>query len=172
MEQLNFHNKKNNILNFPLIVIGEELRTPQNVGMGIRISEAFGVKKFYLNNNSPNTENRIVKRTARNTNKNINIAYYDDILSLISILKKEGYSILSLEITNRSKNIQDYNFTKHQKIALLIGSERFGIDPKALDCCEQSIHIPMFGKNASMNVINSLSVGLYEITKQITKQSH
>lgn len=172
MEQLNHNKTVNNHIDFPLIVIGEELRTPQNVGMGLRVSEAFGVKKFYLNNNSPNTENRLVQRTARNTDKNIDIISYDDIILLISTLKKEGYTLIALEITDKSKNIQQYNFTNHQKIALLIGSERFGINQQALNLCDESIHIPMYGKNSSMNVINSLSVSLYEITKQLTNKSN
>lgn len=172
MEQLDHKKTVNNNFDFPLIVIGEELRTPQNVGMGLRISEAFGVKTFYLNNNSPNTDNRLVQRTARNTDKNIDIISYDDIILLISTLKKEGYTIIALEITDKSKNIHQYNFTEHQKIALLIGSERFGINPEALRLCNESIHIPMYGKNSSMNVINSLSVSLYEITKQLTTNNH
>ncbi|ANW96205.1 rRNA methyltransferase [Wenyingzhuangia fucanilytica] len=167
MEQLDHSKTVNNFIDFPLIVIGEELRTPQNVGMGLRVSEAFGVKTFYLNDNSPNTDNRLVQRTARNTEKNIEIISYHDIISLITSLKKEGYTIIALEITDKSKNIHQYNFSTHQKIALLIGSERFGINQEALNLCEESIHIPMYGKNSSMNVINSLSVSLYEITKQL-----
>ena len=168
MEQLDHVKTVNNHIDFPLIVIGEELRTPQNVGMGLRVSEAYGVKTFYLNVNSPNTDNRLVQRTARNTDKNIDIISYEDIMILLSNLKNDGYTIIALEITDQSKNIHQYNFTIHQKIALLIGSERFGINPEALDNCDESIHIPMYGKNSSMNVINSLSVSLYEITKQLT----
>lgn len=168
MEQLNHYKTQNHQADFPLVVIGEELRTPQNVGMGLRVSEAFGVKTFYLNNNSPNTENRLVQRTARNTEKNIDIVNYEDSLTLLSDLKKEGYTVIALEITNKSKNIHQYNFSSHNKIALLIGSERFGINQETLNGCDESIYIPMYGKNSSMNVINSLSVSLYEITKQIT----
>lgn len=172
MEQLDHNKTVNHQVDFPLIVIGEELRTPQNVGMGLRVSEAFGVQTFYLNNNSPNTDNKLVQRTARNTDKNIDIISYDDIIGLISKLKKDEYTIIALEITDQSKNIHQYNFTTHQKIALLIGSERFGINQEALNLCDESIHISMYGKNSSMNVINSLSVSLYEITKQLTLKSN
>ncbi|NJB81702.1 TrmH family RNA methyltransferase [Wenyingzhuangia aestuarii] len=170
MEQLSHTKVLNTKQTFPIVVIGEELRTPQNVGMSMRTSEAFGIDAFYLNSNSPDTSNRLVQRTARNTDKTLTIISYDNILTLITKLKQEGYTIIALEITDHSKNIQDYNFTTHAKIALLIGSERFGIQEEALKMCDDSIHIPMFGLNSSMNVVNSLSVSLYEITKQLNNQ--
>ncbi len=167
MEQLEHISTTNKRQLFPITVIGEELRTPQNVGMSFRVSEAFGVESFYLNSNSPGTENRLVQRTARNTDKTLNIISYNNITTLLKTLKENGYIILALEITNKSKNIQEYNFLQYSKIALLIGSERFGIQKKALEMCTESIHIPMFGSNSSMNVVNSLSISLYEITKQL-----
>lgn len=167
MEQLNHISVQNKTQTFPLIVIGEELRTPQNVGMSMRTSEAFGVETFYLNTNSPDTTNRLVQRTARNTDKTLPIVRYSDILLLLTKLKEENYYIIALEITDNSKNIETYDFTEHQKIALLIGSERYGIDQEALNMCDESIYIPMNGLNSSMNVVNSLSVSLYEITKQL-----
>lgn len=166
MEQLAHNQVTNNKQKFPLVVIGEELRTPQNVGMSIRVSEAFGVKTFYLNNNSPDLNNRLVQRTARNTEKALDVISYDNIINLLENLKKENYTLIALEITDNSKDIETYNFNKHEKIALLIGSERFGIQEEALAMCNESIHISMHGLNSSMNVVNSLSVSLYEITKQ------
>ena len=167
MEQLCHTNIHNVACTFPLVVIGENLRTPQNVGMSIRISEAFGVETFYLNANSPDLSNKLVQRTARNTEKNLNILKYDKITSLLTRLKAENYYIIALEVTQNSENIQTYNFRTHDKMALLIGSERFGIPEEALAICHKSIHIPMHGLNSSMNVVNSLGIGLYELTKQL-----
>lgn len=169
MEQLQHKDILNSQKKFPLIVVGDELRTPQNIGMCIRTCEAFGVEKFYQSTNSPNINNRVVQRTARNTDKLLSIFSYDDIVQQIIELKKEGYTLIALEITNASKSLHQYDFTQHHKIALIIGSERFGITHQALMLADASIHIPMFGNNSSMNVVNSLSVSLYEITKQLNK---
>ncbi|MDO6803829.1 TrmH family RNA methyltransferase [Wenyingzhuangia sp. 1_MG-2023] len=167
MEQLAHESIKKRPQTFPIVVIADELRTPQNVGMCLRVCEAFGVSKFYRNYQSPDLDNRMVQRTARNTDKYLEVQAYENTANTIVKLKTEGYTVLALEITNSSKNIHQYNFTKHSKIALLIGSERFGIDPDALLQCDGSIDIAMFGLNSSMNVVNSLSVCLYEITKQL-----
>lgn len=169
MEQLIHTAVDNTKKTFPIVVVGDEIRTPQNIGMCIRVCEAFGIGHFYQNENSPTVENRIVQRTARNTEKQLSVAAYKNIIEQLHELKKDGYTLIALEITDASKDIHEYNFTQHDKIALLIGSERFGIVPEALALCDVSIHIPMFGHNSSMNVVNSLSVSLYEITKQLNK---
>lgn len=167
MEQLTHQHIQNSQKKFPIVVIGDEIRTPQNIGMCIRVCEAFGVESFFQNDQSPSLDNKIVHRTARNTEKQIPVVVYVDIIKTIQLLKNDGFTIIALEITDASKNIHNYNFTNHHKIALLIGSERFGITPEALALCDESIHIPMFGNNSSMNVVNSLSVSLYEMTKQL-----
>ncbi|MGY5353222.1 TrmH family RNA methyltransferase [Wenyingzhuangia sp. IMCC45533] len=171
MEQLRHDDVTNNTQKFPLVVVGEELRTPQNVGMSLRVSEAFGVHSFYLNSNSPDLNNRLVQRTARNTEKNIQTIFYDDIITTLDKLKQENYTLIALEITDHSKNVETYHFNQHHKIALVVGSERFGIQKEVLNKCDLSIHIPMYGLNSSMNVVNSLSVSLYEITKQLKQNN-
>lgn len=167
MEQLTHTEVSNPQKTFPIAVIADELRTPQNVGMCLRVCEAFGIDTFYQNEQSPNIDNRLVQRTARNAEKRVAIKTYKNLLHQLQRLKEEGYLLLALEITDKSKDLSRFVFSNDTKIALVIGSERFGITPEALDICKESVHIQMFGQNSSMNVVNSLSVCLYEITKQL-----
>ena len=70
-----------------------------------------------------------------------------------------------IEITDKSIDIQNFNFKNHKKIVLLLGSERNGIEN--IDQIDYSISIPMYGRNSSMNVIHSLGIALYEVTNQL-----
>ena len=167
MEQLTHYDIENEQKQFPITIVCDAIRTPENIGMCFRISESFGVEKIYFHENSPTTENRIVKKTARNTVNQIKHETYSNFESLINQLKTEGNSIIGIEITDKSINIQDFNFKNHQKIVLLLGSERNGIENiKLLD---NTVAIPMYGRNSSMNVIHSLAITLYEVTNQIRK---
>ncbi|MCL7752965.1 TrmH family RNA methyltransferase [Polaribacter sp. Z022] len=167
MEQLTHYDIENEQKQFPITIVCDAIRTPENIGMCFRISESFGVEKIYFHENSPTTENRIVKKTARNTVNQIKHETYSNFESLINQLKTEGNSIIGIEITDKSINIQDFNFKNHQKIVLLLGSERNGIENiKLLD---NTVAIPMYGRNSSMNVIHSLAITLYEVTNQIKK---
>ena len=165
MKQLQHEEIKNTQKQFPITIVCDAIRTPENIGMCFRIAESFGVQKIYLHQNSPLLENRIVKKTARNTINQIANERYEDFSKLISTLKKEGNTIIGIEITDKSINIQDFEFKNHEKLVLLLGSERRGIEDVSL--LDATVSIPMYGRNSSMNVIHSLAISLYEVTNQI-----
>ena len=167
MEQLTHYDIENDQKQFPVTIVCDAIRTPENIGMCFRISESFGVQKIFFHENSPSTENRIVKKTARNTVNQIKHEVYTDFNETINQLKAEGNTIIGIEITDKSINIQDFNFQNHEKIVLLLGSERNGIEN--VDLLDHTIAIPMFGRNSSMNVIHSLAITLYEVTNQLKK---
>ena len=165
MKQLTHYDIQNQQQKFPITIVCDAIRTPENIGMCFRIAESFGVSKIYLHENSPSTENRIVKKTARNTLNQIEHDRYNDFVTLIQHLKSEGNTIVGIEITDESIQIQDFNFSNHQKIVLLLGSERGGIEN--INVLDATVAIPMYGRNSSMNVIHSLSIALYEATNQL-----
>ena len=54
-----------------------------------------------------------------------------------------------------------------QKIALVIGNEQLGISAEVLELVQQTIHIEMFGKNSSMNVVQAAGIGLYSLINKL-----
>ena len=165
MEQLAHNDIKNDQKQFPITIVCDAIRTPENIGMCFRISESFGVSKVYFHENSPTTENRIVKKTARNTVDQVEHATYPNFKELIKQLRAEKNKIIGIEITDKSIALQDFYIEKNQKIVLLLGSERNGIEN--INSADETIAIPMFGKNSSMNVIHSLAITLYALTNQL-----
>jgi 23S rRNA (guanosine2251-2'-O)-methyltransferase len=168
LKQLTHSDIENKQQQYPITIVCDAIRTPENIGMCFRISESFGVRKIYFHENSPTIENRIVQKTARNTLNQIKHASYDNFETLIKQLKEEGNTIIGIEITDKSINIQDFDFKNHEKIVLLLGSERNGI--RNINLVDETIAIPMYGRNSSMNVIHSLAITLYEVTNQLVKK--
>ncbi|KOY53071.1 TrmH family RNA methyltransferase [Polaribacter dokdonensis] len=165
MKQLTHNDVENKQQKFPITIVCDAIRTPENIGMCFRISESFGVEKIYFHENSPSIENRKVINTARNTINQIDYESYRKFDELIHQLKLEGNTIIGIEITDKSIDIQDFDFKNSEKIVLLLGSERNGIEN--INLVDETIAIPMYGRNSSMNVIHSLAITLYEITNQI-----
>ena len=166
MKQLTHNETINNQQKFPITIVCDAIRTPENIGMCFRIAESFGIEKIYLHENSAHLQNRKIQKTSRNTIDQIEHARYSDFNDLILNLKNDGLLVVGLEITDNSTKIQDFDFKAYPKIALVVGSERNGITN--IDLLDKSIAIPMFGKNSSMNVIHSLAIALYEITNQLS----
>ena len=166
MKQLTHYDIENTQQKFPITIVCDAIRTPENIGMCFRIAESFGVRKIYFHESSPSLENRKVIKTARNTIPQIHHEMYSDFNDVVKNLKEEGNTIIGIEITDKSINIQDFDFKNHEKIVLLLCSERNGIANISL--VDETIAIPMYGRNSSMNVIHSLAITLYEVTNQLT----
>ncbi|WP_405378957.1 TrmH family RNA methyltransferase [Nonlabens sp. Asnod3-A02] len=166
MKQLTHYDIENQQKQFPITIVCDAIRTPENIGMCFRISESFGVEKIYFHEDSPTIANRVVKKTARNTAGQIDHDTYKDFTTVVNRLKQEGNAIIGIEITDKSVAIQKFDFKQHDKIVLLLGSERHGIEN--VDLLDYTVSIPMFGRNSSMNVIHSLAISLYEVTNQLS----
>ncbi|MCD8422429.1 TrmH family RNA methyltransferase [Tenacibaculum finnmarkense] len=167
MKQLTHYDIENKQQTFPITIVCDAIRTPENIGMCFRIAESFGVQKIFLHQSSPSIQNRNVKRTARNTIAQIEHEIYDDFNQVIKQLKAEGNTIIGIEVADKSVALQNFDFSSEEKIVLLLGSERNGIEN--INNVDATVAIPMFGRNSSMNVIHSLSIALYETTNQLNK---
>ena len=163
--QLTHTEVTNTKTNKELIVVAEEIRSPDNVGMILRVSEAFGCKKVIFLGDTANLENRRVKRTARSADKELEVIFNQDSNQVISHLKEENFKLIGLEITDDSQPLKGFDFSITNKIAIFIGNERNGIDFPILKEMDSILHFDLFGKNSSINVVNALSVALYEITR-------
>jgi tRNA G18 (ribose-2'-O)-methylase SpoU len=153
---------------FPIVLVCDKIRTPENIGMILRVAESFGVEKILFDKESPSPRSRSVKRISRDTNKLVSFEIIDDPQGELQKLQREKYKVIALEITSDSKPIHEIKLKK-QKIVLVLGAERNGISKELLDLCDEKCHIEMFGTNSSMNVANALSIALYEITNKIRK---
>lgn len=152
---------------FPLVIICEDFQSPENIGMTFRIADAMGVAHLYLAGNSPTLPHRKITKTARSADKRVPYSHHLDTSDLLQQLKQEGYQLIGLEITNQSKDIRSFNFANFDKIAFIAGAERYGISEATLTTLDATVYIPMYGVGTSMNVVTALSIGLYEITKQL-----
>lgn len=164
MYQLSHASTKNNVHQFSITLVCDQIRTPENIGMIFRIAESFGVPKIYLHSRSPSIDNKKVKRISRNTFRALDVEVYDDFTHLITDLKKENH-IIGIELTDESTPLPLFNFKNYQNIVLVLGAERNGI--KFLETLDNCVQIEMYGSNSSMNVVNSLAIVLYEVTNQL-----
>ncbi len=164
--QLNFYNTNFKQKTFPIILVCENVTNAPNIGSLFRIADAFGIKKIIFCGETIPFGRKMTK-TSRATEKVVTFEAYESVSEVVSALKKQEYTIISLEITNNSLPIHTFQFSKEKPIALIVGDENFGISEEVLKLSDTVIHINMFGKNSSMNVAQASNIALYEITKQL-----
>ncbi|MGB1308029.1 MAG: TrmH family RNA methyltransferase [Oceanihabitans sp.] len=152
--------------NFPITIICENVTNAPNIGSIFRTADAFGVEKIvFCGEHIP--LGRKMTKTSRATEKVVPFEVNENASEIVLQLKNKGYQVIALEITNKSKAMHTYTFSKEKPIAIVIGDENFGVSQGILKICNAVIHIEMFGQNSSMNVVQATTIALYEITKQL-----
>jgi tRNA G18 (ribose-2'-O)-methylase SpoU len=157
-----FSEKKHSIT-----LICDNVTSPANIGSLFRICDAFGVEELIFCGSKIDLNSNRLKRTARSTIENTPYRCIENSSQLISNLKRNGYHICALEITSNSRPLKDLEIIKPEKVALIIGNERHGISKSLLNTSDYNLHIPMYGKNSSMNVCVASAIALNTITTYI-----
>lgn len=91
------------------------------------------------------------------------IARVNNINETINTLKKEGIWICGTDINT---NKYYYNQDLTGPLAIVIGSEGYGMSNLVKKNCDFLIKIPMKGKIASLNASVSTGIVVYEAVKQ------
>jgi tRNA G18 (ribose-2'-O)-methylase SpoU len=152
----------NSGIKYPIVFALDQVSDALNVGSVFRLADAFGIERIYLIGKTPHPPDRIITKTARNTEKNVLWEYYDDTTEALRIIREKGYKIISAELTDNSTALSQYHFKTDQKICLVAGSEKNGVSQDILDNSDDVIHIPMLGINSSMNLVTALAVITYQ----------
>ncbi|GAA4885408.1 RNA methyltransferase [Flaviramulus aquimarinus] len=151
---------------FPITLVCDNVTNAPNIGSLFRIADTFGIEKLILCGENIQLGRKITK-TSRATEKTVNFEIHNSASGVVENLILKGYKIISLEITDSSKPLHNFNFSKEKPIALIIGDENFGVSEGILNQSNTVIHIDMFGQNSSMNVVQATNIALYEMTRQL-----
>ncbi|MFD1061681.1 TrmH family RNA methyltransferase [Winogradskyella litorisediminis] len=165
--QLNHYNSNFQKKTFPITIVCDNVNNAPNIGSLFRIADAFGVEELIFCGKDIPLGKRM-KRTSRSTEKYVKYHLEENTTKTINDLKSNGYKIIALEITENSTALSKLKIENSSPIALLIGHENFGISQEVLSLCDETIHINMYGENSSMNVVQAISIALYEVTNQLS----
>ncbi|MEO6800898.1 MAG: TrmH family RNA methyltransferase [Rhodanobacter sp.] len=152
---------------FPLCYLAHDIDAPMNVGSLFRIADALGVEMIYLTGRSAIPPNSKLRRTSRAAEKYVRFSHATDPIPVLRELKASGYRIISLELTSASIDIRQFEVQASDRICLVLGSENAGVSQALLDASEQTVHIPMLGRNSSMNVATACAIATFEISRAL-----
>ncbi|MGM0634876.1 MAG: TrmH family RNA methyltransferase [Bacteroidota bacterium] len=167
-QQLHHDETQNSSSKVEIVLCCTEISSPANLGSIFRLADAFGVKSILLNEqNTELLQSNRFKRTARSTDKTLIVETTTSVFNSLNDFKKNDYQILALELTTTSQALK--NIKPDKKIVLLLGNENTGIPAEYLKIAVASFHIPMYGKNSSINVAQATGIALYEIQQKVEK---
>jgi tRNA G18 (ribose-2'-O)-methylase SpoU len=145
----------------PLVLVLDNVLDTYNIGTFFRLADALALKKIYLCGQVVTPPNIKIHRSSVGTWKWIPWEHCPSTVNCLKKLKKDGYQIVAIEQTNNSKSYLESNYKF--PVALVLGSESQGISSEVLKLAHQTVELPMFGINKSLNVLVAASVISYHI---------
>ncbi|MEI8229514.1 MAG: RNA methyltransferase [Candidatus Peregrinibacteria bacterium] len=141
-----------------IVLLAHNIRSLWNIGSFFRTADAFGVEKIFLTGYTATPPRREISKTALGAEEWIAWEQQDDPVKVIRKLRKEGYSIVALELTKGAIDIT--KFASPEKVCLILGQEVLGVPEELLKLCDSVVFIPMHGKKESLNVSVAAGVAL------------
>ncbi|GAB4532643.1 MAG: hypothetical protein Fur0018_21400 [Anaerolineales bacterium] len=142
----------------------DNLRSAWNVGSIFRIADGAGVKRLHLCGTTPPGDHPRIPKTALGAEHTIGWRYHLNGLYAARALLEEGYRLWALETTVGAESLFDLlPVNTPERLALVLGNERTGIDPDILALCDRHLYLPMLGIKESLNVAVAFGIAAYAL---------
>ena len=143
-------------------VIAESIERPGNLGAIMRSADAAGVDGMIVCEAHTDIYNPEVVRASVGTIFTVPIleAATDEA---ISWCRENGIGILA---TSPQAKILYTDVNMQNPLAMVVGTEKYGLSKIWLDHADLQVQIPMFGQADSLNVATATTLLLYEVVRQ------
>ena len=147
----------------PFIVILDGIEDPHNLGSIIRTAETAGCHGVIIPKRRAASVNSTVNKTSAGAVEHMKIARVNNLNETINYLKENGVWVYGTDMDTKTFY---YDQDLKGSLAIVIGSEGFGMSRLVKENCDFLVKIPMKGKITSLNASVSAGIVIYEAVKQ------
>lgn len=148
-----------------VVLVLDNIRSAHNVGSAFRTSDAFKVDKLFLCGICAVPPSAEIHKSALGAENTVPWERCDDTVKLVESLKDQGYTVISVEQTEKAVQLQEFNPQPDSRYALVFGNEVNGVSQEVVDASDLCLEIPQFGTKHSLNVSVSVGVVLWQFQK-------
>lgn len=145
-----------------LVLVVEAIEKPGNLGTMLRTADAAGVSSVIVCDPTTDPFNPNVVRASLGTlfTVPLAIASTDDAISALA-----GAGVTTVATTPDTKR-QLWDVRLQRPLALVVGSEQYGLSQRWLEAADHLASIPMAGSADSLNAAMAAGVALFEAVRQ------
>jgi tRNA G18 (ribose-2'-O)-methylase SpoU len=145
------------------VVVLEDVAEHTNVGAIFRSAAGLGIDAVLLSPRSADPLYRRAIRVSMGTVFSQPWARLDAWPDGIAALKRHGFEVHALELTDDAIGIDELAERNPQRLALVLGTEGAGIRPETLGAVDGAVLIPMREGVSSLNVGAAAAIALWEL---------
>ena len=142
------------------VLILDGIQDPHNLGAILRSVDAFGFDLVILPKNRSAAITEVVAHVSTGAIEYTPIVYVNSLLTAINKLKENGFWICG---TDASGTVKSYEIDPKLPLAVIIGSEGFGMSKTLVKASDYLITIPMVGHVNSLNASVSAGIVLHDL---------
>lgn len=142
------------------LVILDGIQDPHNFGAILRSCDAFGIDGVILPKNRSVAITEVVAHVSTGAIEFVPICYVNSLTNTIRLLKENNFWIVG---TDASGDASFADIDKKLNLAIIIGSEGFGMSKSILKDVDYLLSIPMIGHVNSLNASVSAGIVLHNL---------
>ena len=145
------------------ILLLDGIMDPHNLGAILRTVDAFGIDLVVLPKNRSVSVTEVAAHVSTGAIEHTNIMYVNSLLTVCNKLKDFGFWICG---TDAKGTVLATDIDKELKLAVIIGSEGFGMSKTLVNASDYLITIPMVGHVNSLNASVSAAIIMHDLMKK------
>ena len=148
-----------------VVVILDQVTDPHNVGAVLRSAAAFDADAVIVTQrNAPEATGALAK-SASGTLELIPLIYVSNLARTMDTLKEKGYWCVGMD-GSAKETLREAKLAK--KIALVMGSEGYGLRRLTAQNCDFMVKLPISKNVESLNVSNAAAIALYDLKYKLS----
>ncbi|MFA6794239.1 MAG: RNA methyltransferase [Proteiniphilum sp.] len=151
----------------PLVVVLDNVRSQHNIGSVFRTSDAFRVTEILLCGITATPPNVEIHKTALGAEDTVCWRYFEETQEALQTLKKDGYTVFSIEQAENSISLETITLEKEKKYAVIFGHEVHGVQQAIVDAADGCIEIPQYGTKHSLNVSVTAGIVIWDFFRKL-----
>ena len=151
----------------PLVVVLDNVRSLHNIGSVFRTSDAFRVERIYLCGITATPPHPEMHKTALGAEFTVDWTYVNNAVEAVENLRREGYTVYSVEQAEGSIMLEDLTLDPSGKYAVVMGNEVKGVQQEVINASDGCIEIPQYGTKHSLNVSVTAGIVIWDLFKKL-----
>lgn len=140
----------------------DNIRSALNVGTMLRAADGARVRHMHLCGlTAPGDHPKVIK-TSLGAETATEWTHHTDAVRCAETLLDDGWTLWAVESTPTSISLETLEAVP-DKVALIVGNERAGVDPGLLRLADQHVHLPMAGSKTTLNVGVAFGIAAYGV---------
>lgn len=152
------------VKNASRIAVLENVMNPTNIGAAFRSAAALNIDAVILTASCSNPLYRRSIRVSMGTVFQIPWAISESAdVSVVDELHRLGFKTAAMALTDESLSVRDPRISAEPRLAILLGSEGYGLKSETIEKSDYVIKIPMSNNVDSLNVAAASAVAFWEL---------